>query len=94
MLHLMELAELPDIVIEIVPFSMGAYPAMGSTFTVLSFQHEVHGDVVYIENFMQGQYMERSRDRALCTLKFAALQRAALSPGESLELIAEVVSGL
>jgi len=94
LLYLMELAERPNVVIQIMPFATGAYPAMGSPFTILAFPHDAHGDVVYVENFMQGQYMERSRDRALCTLKFAALQKTALSPGESLELIAEVVSGL
>jgi hypothetical protein len=94
LLHLMELAELPNVVIQIVPFSVGAYPAMGSTFTLLSFPHDKHPDVVYVENFMHGQYMERRSDRELCTLKFAGLQRVALSPAESLELIAEVAGSL
>jgi Domain of unknown function (DUF5753) len=94
LLYLMELSERPNVVIQIVPFSAGAYPAMGSTFTVLSFPHEQHVDVVYVENFMQGQYMEHPRDRELCNLKFSALRRVALSAGESVELIAEVIERL
>ncbi|MCS7483254.1 helix-turn-helix domain-containing protein [Umezawaea endophytica] len=94
LLYLMELSERPNVEIQVVPFRAGAYPAMGSTFTVLSFPHEQHVDVVYVENFMQGQYMEHPRDRELCNLKFAALRRVALSPGESVELIAETVERL
>lgn len=94
LLYLMELSERPNVEIQVVPFRAGAYPSMGSTFTVLSFPHEQHVDVVYVENFMQGQYMEHPRDRELCSLKFAALRKVALSPGESMELIAEVVERL
>jgi len=94
LLYLMELSERSNVVIQVVPFRAGAYPAMGSTFTVMSFPHEQHVDVVYMENFMQGQYMEHPRDRELCNLKFAALRKVALSPGESVELIAETVERL
>ncbi|HWO64552.1 MAG TPA: helix-turn-helix transcriptional regulator [Umezawaea sp.] len=94
LLHLMALAELPNVEIQIMPFSQGAYPAMGSTFTLLSFPHEQHVDVVYVENFMQGNYMERPGDRELCNLRFSGLRRAAMSPGESLELIAEAAERL
>lgn len=94
LLYLMELSERSNVAIQVVPFRAGAYPAMGSTFTVLSFPHEHHVDVVYVENFMQGQYMEHPRDRELCNLKFAALRKVALSPGESVELIAETVERL
>jgi transcriptional regulator with XRE-family HTH domain len=89
LVHLMVLAELPNVDIQIMPFSRGAYPAMGSTFTLLSFPHEHHVDVVYTENFMQGQYMERPIDRELCSLRFDGLRRTAMSTEESLELIAE-----
>lgn len=94
LLHLMTLAELPNVDIRILPFSRGAYPAMGSTFTLLSFPHEHHVDVVYLENFLRIQYAERPGDRELCSLKFAGLRRVAMSQDESLELIAEAAESL
>jgi hypothetical protein len=89
LLHLMVLAELPNVDIRILPFSQGAYPAMGSTFTLLSFPQEHYVDVVYLENFLRIQYMERPSDRELCSLRFDGLRRTAMSTAESLELIAE-----
>ncbi|MFD9738154.1 helix-turn-helix domain-containing protein [Umezawaea sp. NPDC059074] len=94
LLHLMALTELSNVEIRIMPFSQGAYPGMGSTFTLMSFPHEQHVDVVYVENFMQGQYMERPSDRELCNLRFEGMWRLAMSPEESLELIAEAAESL
>ncbi|GLZ33460.1 transcriptional regulator [Lentzea sp. NBRC 105346] len=94
LLHLMELAELPNVTIQLIPFDAGAYPAHGSPFTILSFPHEQHDDVVYLQSVQRGSYVERPEEREPYTLRFAALQAVALSPGESLELIAEVLSSM
>jgi len=94
LLHLMELSELPNVTNQIIPFSQGAYPAMGSPFDILSFAHELHGDVIYTENLTYGRYVEAPENLEPYILRFAGLQKKALSPGESVELIAEVASTL
>ncbi|MEO6082215.1 MAG: helix-turn-helix transcriptional regulator [Umezawaea sp.] len=93
LLHLLTLGELHNVAIQVVPFAAGAYPAPGSPFNVLSFAHVSHDDVVYTESVAEGRYTEGSEVEGY-TLRFARLQQVALSPTASMELIAEVASGL
>jgi transcriptional regulator with XRE-family HTH domain len=47
--HLIEMAERPNVVIGVVPFTAGAYPGMFGTFTILQFEDPVTDDVMYID---------------------------------------------
>ncbi|TWP51801.1 helix-turn-helix domain-containing protein [Lentzea tibetensis] len=91
LLHLIELAELANVTIRVMPFAAGAYPAVGSPFTILSFPHEQHDDVVYLQSVRRGSYVESPEERGPYMVRFTALQEIALTPCESLELIAEVL---
>jgi hypothetical protein len=42
LLHLMEVSEQPMVSVKVLPCAAGAYPAMGSPFTLLSFPHRQH----------------------------------------------------
>ncbi|MET9629638.1 helix-turn-helix transcriptional regulator [Lentzea sp. NPDC006480] len=94
LLHLMELSEQPSVSLRIVPRGAGAYPAMGSPFTLLGFPHRQHNDVVYFETFIKGEYVEDPSLCELCAQRFARLRQLALGEGESLELIAEAAAEL
>ena len=94
LLHLMEVSEQPAVSVQVVPRGAGAYPAMGSPFTLLSFPHRQHNDVVYLETFIKGEYVEDPGLTEQCAQRFAALRQLALDPGESLELIAEAAAEL
>lgn len=94
LLHLMEVSEQPAVSVQVVPRGAGAYPAMGSPFTLLSFPHRQHNDVVYLETFIKGEYVEDPGLTEQCAQRFAALRQLALGPGESLELIAEAAAEL
>lgn len=94
LLHLMEVSEQPTVSVQVVPRGAGAYPAMGSPFTLLSFPHRQHNDVVYLETFLKGEYVEDFGLTEQCAQRFAALRQLALGPGESLELIAEAAAEL
>lgn len=92
LLHLMEVSELPEVSIRVVPHSAGAYPAMGCPFTWLSFPHRQHNDVVYTATFLRSEYVENHNQVERVAERFSALQTFALDEGESLELIAESAS--
>ncbi len=94
LVHLMEMSELPTVGIQIVPHGAGAYPAMGSPFTLLSFPHRQHNDVAYLETFVGGEYVEDVERTEQCAQRFARLREIALGEGESLELIAEAAAEL
>ncbi|SDM55671.1 Helix-turn-helix domain-containing protein [Lentzea albidocapillata subsp. violacea] len=94
LLHLMEVSEHETVSVQVVPRDAGAYPAMGSPFTLLGFPHRQHNDVVYLETFIKGEYVEEPGLTEECAQRFAGLQKIALGTGESLELIAEAAADL
>ncbi|SER92575.1 Helix-turn-helix domain-containing protein [Lentzea xinjiangensis] len=94
LLHLMEVSEHPVVRVQVVPHGAGAYPAMGSPFTLLGFPRRQHNDVAYLETFIKGEYVEDPGLTEQCAQRFASLQEVALGAGESLELIAEAAAEL
>ena len=58
---MVELATLPNITLQVVPFSLGAHPGLDNTFTLLEFQ-SAQPPVVYIENMAGTLYLERASD--------------------------------
>jgi transcriptional regulator with XRE-family HTH domain len=89
--HLAELSQLPNVTLQVIPFSTGAHPAMDSTFNVLEFADGVPG-VVYVEGLVGWVYMKRSRDIERYARVFEHLCRVALPPDESVELIKETAA--
>ncbi|WP_329790203.1 helix-turn-helix transcriptional regulator [Lentzea sp. DG1S-22] len=94
LLHLMEVSEQPGVSVQVVPRGAGAYPAMGSPFTLLGFPHRQHDDVAYLETFLKGEYVEEPGLTEQCARRFARLRQVAAGTGESLELIAEAAAEL
>ncbi len=89
--RLVESAQLPNVTIQVLPFSIGAHPAMESTFDILNFG-TVAPSLVYVEGLAGNMYLERSQDLQRYELVFDHLRDIALSPQESIELIAETAA--
>jgi len=77
------------VTIRILPFSIGAHPALDSTFVVLEFAPPVPG-VVYAEGLVGHIYRERPEDFRRYMDIFEYLSEVALSPERSLALIAKM----
>jgi Domain of unknown function (DUF5753) len=56
--HLLELAQLPNVAIQVIPFGSGAHPAMGRSFAILSFAERADPDVVYLQDLTSALYLE------------------------------------
>jgi transcriptional regulator with XRE-family HTH domain len=89
--HLVELSQLPNVTLQVIPFSAGAHPAMDSTFNVLEFADAVPG-VVYVEGLVGWVYMKRSQDVERYVRVFERLCHIALPPRESVEHIEKAVA--
>ena len=87
--HLIELTKIRNVTIQVIPYNVGAHPAMDSTFTILEFGDLVPS-VVYVEGLVGWIYVERPQDIARYERVFDHLCNIALSPQESIELIAKV----
>lgn len=86
--HLIELAELPRVTIQVVPRAIGAHPGMHGPFTILEFPEPLDPDAVYTENIGGELLQEEPSDVARFKTAFQRLQSVALSPKESLAMIA------
>jgi transcriptional regulator with XRE-family HTH domain len=60
--HLIEMAELPNVTLQAVPFYSGGYAAAGGPFTILRFSEPDLPDIVYLEQLTCALYLDRSQD--------------------------------
>ncbi|WP_433188820.1 helix-turn-helix domain-containing protein [Actinoallomurus sp. CA-150999] len=87
--HLLELAERPNIALQVLPLD-GPHPITTGSFTLLQFP-QVGGikfhDVTYIEHLNGCSYLEEETETYRHRLSFERLSAEALDPAESMELI-------
>jgi len=57
--HLIEIAELPHISVQVLPFSTGGHPASGGAITFLRFSEGDLPDVVYLEQLITAVYLDK-----------------------------------
>src|SRR5262249_13326062 len=60
--HLIEIAELPHVTIEILPFSAGGHAAAGGPVTILRFPEDEIPDLVYLEQLTSAVYANKTTD--------------------------------
>jgi transcriptional regulator with XRE-family HTH domain len=86
---LIRVTDLPNVTIQVIPFGVGAHPAMDSTFSMLDFSGPVPS-VVYVEGLVGWIYIDNQRDIARYQEVFERLCTIALNPKESIELITRI----
>jgi hypothetical protein len=89
--RIVETAEMPNVTIQIVPFGVGAHPAMESSFDILELG-EVAPGVVYVEGLVGNMYLERPQDLERYEKAFQILRTMALSPQDSTQLLTETAA--
>ncbi|MCW2915786.1 MAG: Transcriptional regulator, y4mF family [Actinomycetia bacterium] len=89
LLHIIEVAKLPRVTVQILPLSAGAHPGTAGSFAIVRFA-ESADPVPYIETIAGDLYLEKQDEVRTCTLAWSFLTAKAIDPQESLALIAEV----
>jgi transcriptional regulator with XRE-family HTH domain len=89
--HLMELAELPHINVQVLPISVGEHPAMVGPFTILKFREQTDPDVVYLDTPAGGLYLKKDNETTDYTHVFNQLRRLATDPEDTIGFIHEIV---
>ena len=87
--HLLTLMMRPNVEIQILPFSMGATPAIEGAFTIFSPPPELqrtHG-LIYADNLLQSFYYQREDQVKQYSAVMSQLQKQALSPDSSAAFI-------
>jgi transcriptional regulator with XRE-family HTH domain len=81
------------VTVQVIPFDVGAHASTDSNFVLLEFEDgSLQGPVVFVEGLFSNRYQERKAeiDRYREALEY--LRDAALSPRDSISLIAEIGS--
>jgi hypothetical protein len=60
--HLIDLAELPNVTIEMLPFSTGGHAAAGGPITILRFPEDEIPDIVYLEQLASAVYASKASE--------------------------------
>lgn len=60
--HLIEMAQQPNITLQVVPFHVGGPAAVGGPFTILRFSEPGLPDIVYLEQLASALYLDKERD--------------------------------
>jgi transcriptional regulator with XRE-family HTH domain len=89
--YLLEVASLPNVALQVIPFGGGAHPAMGRPFVILVFPERVDPDVVYLEDLTSALYVEDVDEVDRYNMFFNHLRATALSFDESSTLITSVL---
>jgi transcriptional regulator with XRE-family HTH domain len=88
--RLNDIAALPNVTVQVLPFSVGAHASMGTSFNLLHFPEPGDSPIVYIEDHTSSQYLETPADIERYTLVFDYLRASALPPEQSAAFIREV----
>ncbi|MGH3720599.1 MAG: helix-turn-helix domain-containing protein [Pseudonocardiaceae bacterium] len=84
--YIIEAASLPNVTIQVVPFSIGFHPAMAGSFTALRFP-QVPMNTVYVEMKGGAVYMEKLPDVERFAATFERLVELALGIEETVSLL-------
>ena len=87
--RLIEAANRPKVTIQVIPFTLGAHPGVESNFNILEMPSPTPG-VVFVEGLVGSIYLERSEELARYRQIFERLQAIALSPKDTIALIAKI----
>lgn len=85
LLHLVDVAELPNVTLQVIPFDVGAHPGMPGSFHVLEFTDDPK--VVYVDSMAGDLFIEEEPDIRRYTAFYEHLRAVAASPTASVRLI-------
>jgi uncharacterized protein DUF5753 len=80
--------------LQVVPFSVGAHPAMDGSFSILSFPDPADPNIVYFEYHTGAVYLEKAPEVASYKLMIDHLRAAAHPVDASRALIARAAEEL
>jgi transcriptional regulator with XRE-family HTH domain len=89
--RLSEVTELPNVTVQLLPFTAGEQAGMEGPFTILSFPDIADSDIVFAANGTGGMYLEDRNTVLRCRSIFDHLRAAGLSPEDSVAFLARML---
>jgi transcriptional regulator with XRE-family HTH domain len=88
--HLLDLARLPHVTLQVVPFSHGGHAAASGSFSILRFAERDLPDIVYIEQLTSAVYLDQRPDVEHYLEVVHRLSGEALTPAATIRFIEQV----
>jgi transcriptional regulator with XRE-family HTH domain len=90
--HLLWMAQLPNVTIQVMPFQAGGHSAAGGPFSILRFAEADLPDVVYLEQLTSALYLDKPEvvDSYLKVMERVCMEAA--TPTESIDIMARILS--
>jgi transcriptional regulator with XRE-family HTH domain len=92
--RLVEASKKPNVTLQVLPFASGSHAGLRGPFSILEFPERADSDVAYVESVAGIIYLEKEREVRTCAEAFDRLRAAALSPGQSTDLIYDAAKEL
>ncbi|MBO0854603.1 MAG: helix-turn-helix domain-containing protein [Nocardia sp.] len=92
--RLAEETEKRNVILQVLPFGAGAHPAMVGSFVVLDFPDPADPELVYVEGIAGDDIIEGHNEIRRFGVMFDQLRAMALSPRDSMEMIAATAKEL
>lgn len=92
--HLLHMAKLPNIDLQVLPFSAGAHAALTVPFSILDFPDPLDAPIVFVDTASGGLFLEESDEVEAHSVTFGDVQGSAMSAAQSAKVITEVLEAL
>ncbi|WP_455432692.1 helix-turn-helix domain-containing protein [Streptosporangium soli] len=89
--HLQEVATLPNITIQVMPFRFGMHAAEGGAFSILRFPESDLSDVVYVEQLWGALYLDKREDIDPYLTAMEQLCVESTTPGGTAEILGDLL---
>lgn len=88
--RLAEIADLPNVTLQVVPFGRGGHAAAGGSFSMLRFDEADVPDMVYLEQLSSAAYLDKREDVDLYAGVMDRLGAKALTPPQSRNFLTRI----
>jgi transcriptional regulator with XRE-family HTH domain len=91
--HLLEMAQQPNVTIQVMPFQAGGHSAAGGAFSILRFAEPDLPDVVYLEQLTSSLYLDKPEvvDSYLTVMERVCMEAA--TPADSIDALGKILAG-
>ncbi|WP_236567722.1 MULTISPECIES: helix-turn-helix transcriptional regulator [unclassified Nocardiopsis] len=94
LLHLVTMARLPHVELQVIKFESGAHPGMPGSFVLIDFPDLADPAVVYIDSMAGDLFLEGEVEVDRYSLIMEQLVGVALSPEQSRRLVGDLAAGM
>lgn len=93
--RLIEVADVPNVTVEVIPFTAGLLPGLQSPFVIHEFPDAADDDVLYLESPRGGLLSRDDTDEILIYREdFERMRQASLGPERTIDFLHEVIAEL